>query len=71
MNKADVKRAKAKILKCLTEDVQHGRKKSLAIFDEKSGHQVYNDTDLKMIMDKVVLGLYLALADSDQPQSEG
>lgn len=65
MNKADVKLAKEKILKCLTEDVKHGKKKSLAICDAQHGYAIFNDIDLKMIMDKVMLGLYLAMMDSE------
>lgn len=77
MNKQDVKLAKKKILKCLTEDVEYGinkrtgeplkrRKKSLAIFDKKKGYQIYNGTDLEMVMDKVILGLYFAMNDSEE-----
>ena len=46
---------KRKILKCLTEDF----KNNLAIFD-KEGRAVFCQTDLKMIMDKVVKGLEFA-----------
>ena len=66
MNKKDIQLAKKKILKCLTEDVKHGRKTSKAIFDKKEGWQVFNGTDLEMVMDKVVLGLYLAMIDSEK-----
>lgn len=74
MNKADLRLAKKKILKCLTEDFEYGKtktgkplkhpKKNYAFFDKASGHQVYNGTDLEMVMDAVVLGLYFALEDS-------
>mgnify|MGYP001145740395 FL=1 len=46
---------KKKILKCLTEDFE----KNQAIFD-KEGWQVFNGTDLNMVMDKVVKGLEIA-----------
>ena len=65
MNKKDIQLAKSKILKCLTEDVKHGRKISKGIFDKQKGFANYNQTDLKMVMDKVVLGLYLAFLDSE------
>ncbi len=76
MNKSDVRVAKKKILKCLTEDIEYGinkrtgeplkkRKISQSLFDKKDGHAIWNDTDLEMVMDKVVLGLYFALKDSN------
>ena len=64
MNKADLRLCKQKILKCLTEDVRHGERTSKAIFDKKKGFANYHATDLEMVMDKVVLGLYFALDDS-------
>jgi hypothetical protein len=47
---------KKKILKCLTEDFKNNQ----AIFNKKEGWQVFNDTNLCMIMDKVVKGLEMA-----------
>jgi hypothetical protein len=47
---------KKKILKCLTEDFKNNQ----AIFDKKAGWQVFQDTDLDMVMDKVVKGLEMA-----------
>jgi hypothetical protein len=47
---------KNKILKCLTEDFKNNQ----AIFDKKAGWQVFNVTDLDMVMDKVVKGLEMA-----------
>lgn len=47
---------KKKILKCLTEDFKNNQ----AIFDKKEGWQVFNGTDLDMVMDKVVKGLEMA-----------
>jgi NADH pyrophosphatase NudC (nudix superfamily) len=47
---------KKKILKCLTEDFKNNQ----ALFDKKEGQQVFNGTDLNMVMDKVVKGLEMA-----------
>lgn len=76
MTKDDVKLAKKKILKCLTEDFTYGKskkgtplkrpKKNKAIFDPKEGWAVFNDTDLEMVMDRVVLGLYFSMDDSKE-----
>lgn len=77
MDKADLRLAKKKILKCLTEDIEYGinkrtgeplkrRKISQALFDKKCGYAIWSETDLEMVMDKVVLGLYFALQDSLQ-----
>lgn len=73
MTKDDVKLAKAKILKCLTEDFDYGTrkdgtplkrpKKNQAIFDAQKGFACYSETDLEMVMDKVVLGLYFAIGE--------
>lgn len=73
MDKKELQLIKSKILKCLTEDFTYGKtktgkslkhpKKNVAIFDPKEGWAVFNGTNLEMIMDKVVLGLYFALND--------
>lgn len=47
---------KSKILKCLTEDFKNNQ----AIFDKKEGHAIYTETNLRMVMDKVVKGLEFA-----------
>ncbi len=47
---------KKKILKCLTEDFKNNQ----SIFDKNEGWQRFNDTDLEMVMDKVVKGLEMA-----------
>ena len=80
MDKADVRLAKKKILKCLTEDFPYGKTKSgkprkrplqnQAIFDKSDGHGRWHGIDLEMIMDKVVLGLYFAMDDSTADKSE-
>lgn len=77
MTKPDLRLAKKKILKCLTEDFEYGRnkktgeplkrkRKNQAIFDAKKGYQIFNGTDLEMVMNAVVLGLYFALEDSGE-----
>jgi hypothetical protein len=76
MTKEDLRLCKKKILKCLTEDFTYGRrkdgkplkrpKKNQAIFMEESGNPVFSGLDLTMVMDKVILGLYFALEDSDE-----
>lgn len=47
---------KKKILKCLTEDFKGNQ----AIFDKKSGWQVFNGTNLEMVMWAIVKGLEMA-----------
>jgi len=77
MNKEDVRLAKKKILKCLTEDFEYGKnkktseplkrkKQNQAIFNKEKGYAIWSQTDLEMVMDKVVLGLYFALEDSKE-----
>lgn len=76
MTKRDLQTCKDKILRCLTEDFDYGKRKdgtplkrrhlNQAIFNKKEGWQCYNGTDLDMVMDKVVLGLYFALDDSQE-----
>lgn len=56
MTNKEVLICKEKILKCLTDDFKHNQ----AIFDKKEGWQVFNGTDLEMVMDKVVKGLKFA-----------
>lgn len=76
MTKHELQTCKDTILKCLTEDFDYGRKKdgtplkrrrlNQAIFDKEEGWQHYSGTDLHMVMDKVVLGLYFALDDPQE-----
>lgn len=47
---------KKKILTCLTEDFKGNQ----AIFDKKEGFQIFNGTDLYMVMDAIVKGLDMA-----------
>ena len=75
MNKIDVKLCKEKIIKCLTEEFLYGTRKdgkplkrrriNVPIFDSVKGFMVYTNTDLEMVMDKVILGLYFAM-DEDK-----
>lgn len=68
INKNDVRLAKKKILKCLTQDFPTGKasdqKQNQAIFDKETGIQNFNGTDLEMVMEAVVKGLYFAMRDS-------
>lgn len=68
MTKDDVKIAKKKILKCLTEDFTYGKnggKTNQAIFDPKEGFACFNGTDLHMVMNAVVLGLFFAMGNDE------
>jgi hypothetical protein len=75
MNKADARRVKRSILRCLTEDFTYGRRKdgqplkrpkrNQRIFDAKQGHAVFNGTDLEMVMEAVVLGIYLSIDEGE------
>lgn len=47
---------KKQILKCLTEDFKYNQ----AIFNKQKGWAVFNNTDLDMVMDKIVKGLEMA-----------
>lgn len=71
ITKEDVRLIKEKILKCLTEDFTFGhqpirKKQNWSIFDVKDGHARYCGTDLQMVMDKVVLGLYFAMDEKEK-----
>lgn len=81
MDKEDVKLAKEKILKCLTTDFEYGRnnktglplkrkRKNQGIFDAKRGFATFSETDLEMVMEAVVLGLYFAMSDSTNDYDE-
>ena len=73
MKKEELKQAKANILRCLTEDFKYGTKKdgtplkrkksNQALFDKDDGYACWSDTDLDMVMNAVVLGLYFTLND--------
>lgn len=75
MNKADLRKAKRHILRALTEDFAYGTRKdgqplkrphrNQAIFNRSEGHAIFNGTDLTMVMECVVTGLYLALVESE------
>ena len=73
MTRADARAAKKAILRCLTEDFTYGLTKdgrplkrpkhNQAIFVVPEGFAVFSETDLTMVMDAVVLGLYFTLED--------
>jgi len=73
MKREELKEIKKNILKCLTQDFEYGtkkdgtplkrRRKNQAIFDKNDGYAIWTSTDLNMVMDKVVLGLYFTLND--------
>ena len=65
MDKNDVRVAKSKILKCMTEEFKRGSKINVPIFDKSEGYACFNGTDLEMVMDKVILGLYFAMEDTE------
>ena len=54
ITKKDLQILKKEILRYLCEDFRGNQ----AIFNKQYGWQVFNDTDLSMVMDKVVSGLY-------------
>ena len=56
MNNKELQIIKKEILHYLTDDFKGNQ----AIFDRKEGYQIFNGTDLDMVMDKVVAGLYSA-----------
>lgn len=56
MTSKELQIIKKEILKYLTEDF----KDNVAIFDKEERWQVFNGTDLTMVMEKVVNGLYSA-----------
>ena len=56
MNKKELQIIKKEILHYLTDDFKDNQ----AIFDKKEGWPIFNGTDLDMVMDKVVGGLYSA-----------
>ena len=56
LSNKDVLLIKEKILHCLADDFKGNQ----AIFDRKGGWQVFNGTDLSMVMDSVVKGLKFA-----------
>ena len=71
MDKRWLRIAKKTIHKCLTQDFKHGRRKNQRIFDPVEGYACYNGTDLEMVMDKVVLGLYLTLNQLEREKEDG
>lgn len=66
MTREQIRKAKKSILRCLIKDFDYGRIKdrkfNQAIFSKK-GYAIFHNTDLEMVMDKVVLGLMLLLEE--------
>jgi hypothetical protein len=62
MTNKDRNSIKKKILKCLTEDFKNNQ----AIFDKQEGWQVFNGTDLYMVMKAVVKGIEMAKYDTGE-----
>ena len=58
MTKKDLQILKEEILKYLCDDFKGNQ----AIFNREKGYQIFNDTDLTMVMDKVVSGLYKGMS---------
>lgn len=62
MTNKDRNLIKKKILKCLTEDFKNNQ----AIFDKQEGWQIFNGTDLHMVMEAVVKGIEMAKYDDNE-----
>ena len=62
INKAQAKEIKKAILKRLTD----GKDNNQAIFDLKEGYACFNGTNLEMVMDKVVDGIYSCIGGKDE-----
>ena len=56
MNNKELQIIKKEILHYLADDFKDNQ----AIFDREYGYQIFNGTDLDMVMDKVAAGLYSA-----------
>ena len=54
ISKKEAKEIKESILHFMTEDTKHNH----AIFDKQDGLACFNGTDLDMVMDKVVAGIW-------------
>lgn len=78
MTKKEAQRIKQSILRCLTEDFPYGKTKTgrplkrskfnQAIFDP-AGYAVFNGTDLEMVMNRVVLGIWFCLEGKDHEKA--
>ena len=58
MTKKDLQILKEEILKYLCDDFKGNQ----AIFNREKGYQIFNDTDLTMVMEKVVSGLHKGMS---------
>ena len=56
LSNKDILIIKDKIVHCLADDFKGNQ----AIFDREAGWQIFNGTDLEMVMDAVVKGLKFA-----------
>ena len=65
MTNGDIQIIKEEILHYLCDDWNNHKrgkahKENQAIFDREEGYQVFHNTDLEMVMDKVVRALYVS-----------
>lgn len=67
ITKKEIQIIKKEILKYLCEDFKGNQ----AIFSKEYGWQVFNDTDLSMVMDKVVSGLYSGMEIINKEVEDG
>ena len=64
MTNREVLICKKKILACLTKDFKNNQ----AIFDLKGKFQIFCETDLDMVMDKIVKGLKFAQSEINEKE---
>ena len=67
MTNKDIQILKIEILHYLCDDFGGNQ----AIFDRKEGYQVFHNTDLEMVMDKVVKALYVCKDKVDTGYEQG
>ena len=67
ITKKQIRVLKKEILRYLCEDFN----KNKAIFNKKQGYAIYIGTDLEMVMDKVVGGLYSGADKINKEVSDG
>lgn len=61
----DVKQAQ-EIKKAILKRLTDGKDNNQAIFDLKEGYACFNGTNLEMVMNKVVDGIYSCIGASDE-----
>jgi hypothetical protein len=79
-DKRKIRAVKESILKCLTEDFTYGTtkrgmplkrpKENQALFRLPEGFATFSNTNLTMVMEAVVLGIYLAYGAEDDNSEE-